>query len=110
MIGSSPWYHVPLENTAPAEPSACLLSSPANIDIHIAAFGDCKDFKQDSTITGNFIAEDLYFGSWSLSTEPNTFTTPSNQPQATPFLASTSPAPGPAGHDWFVWMQLTVRL
>ena len=96
IIGSSPWYHVQLDNTAPAVPPAI----PPTIDIHIAAFGDCKDFKQDSTITGNFIAEDLYFGSWSLSTEPNTFTTPSNQPQATPFLPGTSPAPGPAGHDW----------
>jgi len=99
VIGSSPWYRVQLDNTAPAVPPAI----PPTIDIHIAAGGDCKDFKQDSSITGNFIANDLYFGSWSLSTEPNTATTPSNQPQATPFLASTSPtAPAPGGHDWFL--------
>jgi hypothetical protein len=107
IIGSSPWYHVQLDNTAPAPPPA----SPPTIDIHIAAGGDCKDFTQDSTITGNFVANDLYFGSWSLSTEPNTLTTPSNQPQAIhcppppgPFLASTSPTapalPLPGGHEW----------
>lgn len=98
IIGSSPWYRVQLDNTAPALPPA----SPPSIDIHIAAGGDCKDFSQDSTITGNFVANDLYFGSWSLSTEPNTSTTPSNQPEAKPFLANTSPAPGPGGHGWSV--------
>ena len=97
IIGSSPWYRVQLDNTAPAAPPA----SPPTIDIHIAAGGDCKDFKQDSTIAGNFVANDLYFGSWSLATEPNTFTTPSNQPTPSPFLASTSPtAPAPGGHGW----------
>lgn len=97
IIGSTPWYRVQLDNTAPAAPPA----SPPTIDIHIAAGGDCKDFVQSTTITGNFVANDLYFGSWSLSTLPNTFTTPSNQPQATPFLAPTSPTlPAPAGHGW----------
>jgi len=97
IIGSSPWYRVQLDNTAPAAPPA----SPPTIDIHISAGGDCKDFKQDSTITGNFVANDLYFGSWSLSTEPNTVTTPSNQPKANPFLANTLPtAPAPGGHGW----------
>lgn len=104
IIGSSPWYRVQLDNTAPAAPPA----SPPTIDIHIAAGGDCKDFKQDSKISGNFVANDLYFGSWSLATEPNTIATPSNQPQAIhcppppgPLLANTSPtAPAPGGHDW----------
>ena len=62
IIGSSPWYRVQLDNTAPATPPA----SPPTIDIHIDAGGDCKDFTQDSTITGTFVANDLYFGSWSL--------------------------------------------
>lgn len=96
IIGSSPWYRVQLDNTAPALPPA----NPPSIDIHIAAGGDCKDFSQDSTITGNFVANDLYFGSWSLSTEPNTSTTPSNQPHPNPFLANTSPAPAPGGQGW----------
>lgn len=97
IIGSSPWYRVQLDNTGPAVPPA----SPPTIDIHISSGGDCKDFKVDSTITGNFVANDLYFGSWSLSTEPDTLTTPSNPPQAVPFLPNTSPtAPAPGGHNW----------
>jgi hypothetical protein len=103
IIGSSPWYRVQLDNTGPVGPPA----SPPTMDIHIAMGGDCKDFTQDSKIDGTFIANDPYFGSWSLSTEPNTFTTPSNQPQAitcpppaNPALANTSPAPAPGGHDW----------
>lgn len=95
IIGSSPWYRVQLDNTAPAAPPA----SPPTIDIHIASGGDCKTFPQDSTISGSFVAEDLYFGSWSLATEPNSATTPSNQPQAVPFLAHSSPT-GLGGHGW----------
>ena len=97
IIGNSPWYRVQLDNTAPAAPPA----SPPTIDIHIAAGGDCKDFLQDSTVNGNFVANDLYFGSWSLSTEPNTLTTPSNQPKANPALPNTSPTvPAPGGNGW----------
>ena len=55
---------------------------------------------EDATISGTFIADDLHFGGWSLSTEPNTVMTPSNQPQPDPFLASTAAAPGPGGHGW----------
>jgi hypothetical protein len=92
IIASSPWYHLQLDNLAP--------STPSTMDIHIAAGGDCKDFDQSTTITGTFIADDLHFGAWSLSTEPNTISTPSNQPVPIPFLASTNPAPGPGGHGW----------
>jgi hypothetical protein len=90
IVDSSVWYPVQLDNTAPS------------CDIHIAAGGDCKDFDAGTEIDGNFIADDLFFGSWSLSTEPNTATTPSNQPAANPALPSTTAAPGPAGHGWKV--------
>ena len=112
IIGSSPWYRVQLDNTAPAGPPA----SPLTMDIHIAAGGDCKDFTQNAKISGNFIANDLYFGSWSLSTEPNTLTTPSNQPQAITCpgpgvpLPNTSPAPGPGGHDWCLDTQSPIAM
>ena len=103
IIGSSPWYRVQLDNTAPAGPPAI----PLTMDIHIAAGGDCKDITQNSKVNGTFIANDLFFGSWSLSTEPNTLATPSNQPKAitcpppaVPALPATSPALAPAGHDW----------
>lgn len=96
IVASSPWYRVQLDNTAPAPPPAVL----PTIDIHIAAGGDCKDFDQGAVVTGSFVADDLHFGGWSLSTEPNTVSTPSNQPQPDPFLARTNPAHGPAGHGW----------
>jgi hypothetical protein len=93
---SSPWYRLQLDNTAPQGPPA----SPLTMDIHITSGGgDCKDIAQGDTIIGDFIADDLHFGGWSLSTEPNTLTTPSNQPTVTG-LVSTSPAPAPAGHSW----------
>lgn len=92
IVSSSPWYRIQLDNTGPAAPPA----SPPTIDIHIDAGGDCKDFDEKTVITGTFIAQDLYFGGWSLSTEPNTVSTPSNAPFTDPFLASTSQASGDA--------------
>jgi hypothetical protein len=97
IIASSPWYHIQLDNTGPAGPPAV----PLTMDIHITSgAGDCKDFDEGTTaIIGNFIADDTHFGAWSLSTEPNTLTTPSNPPTVLG-LANTDPAPGPLGHDW----------
>jgi hypothetical protein len=101
----SPWYRIRLDNTPPAAPPA----SPLTMDIHIdTAFGgDCKDIDEGTTITGTFIADDPpagsppepYFGAWSLATEPNSFSTPSNDPSVSG-LANTDPAPGPGGHAW----------
>jgi hypothetical protein len=112
IIGSSTWYRVQLDNTGPSGPP----TSPPTMDIHIAAGGDCKDFTQDSKISGNFIANDLYFGSWGLSTEPNTLATPSNQPQAITCpgpgvpLPNTSAAPAPGGHDWCLDTQAPIEM
>jgi hypothetical protein len=96
IFASSPWYRIQLDNTAPSGPPA----APLTMDIHITSgAGDCKDFAQDDTLTGLFIADDGHFGGWSLSTEPNTLATPSNQPTVVA-LASTDPAPAPGGHAW----------
>jgi hypothetical protein len=97
IFATSPWYRIQLDNTAPEGPPA----SPLTMDIHITSGGgDCKDVTVGDTITGYFIADDLHFGSWSLSTEPNTLTTPSNQPVSTPLLSANTPAPAPGGHNW----------
>jgi hypothetical protein len=96
IVATSPVYFIQLDNSAPAGPPAV----PLTMDIHITSgAGDCKDFDQGSTINGNFIADDPHFGGWSLSTEPNTVSTPSNQPEVSG-LAATSPAPGPGGWTW----------
>ena len=86
IVASSPWYRLQLDNTGPVEPTT--------MDIHIDLGGDCKDFDEGTVITGTFTAQDAYFGSWSLSTEPDTATTPSNDPTAA--LSSTAPASGAA--------------
>jgi hypothetical protein len=96
IIGTSPWYRIQLDNTGPNGPPAV----PLTMDIHITSgAGDCKDFTQGDTIAGFFIADDAHFGVWSLSTEPNTLATPSNQPTVSA-LAATDPAPAPGGHAW----------
>lgn len=98
IIASSPWYLFQLDNTAPQGPP----NVPLTMDIHITSGGgDCKDIGTGDIIDGNFIADDVHFGGWSLSTMPNSFTTPSNQPTVVG-LASYDPAPAPAGHAWQV--------
>ncbi len=100
IISSSDWYLVQLDNTAPQGPPALV----PTMDIHLTSAGgaplaDCKDVTEGETIKGTFVADDLHFGAWSLSTEPNTVAFPSNAPDVTGLL-NTDPSPGPAGHDW----------
>ena len=105
IFASSPWYRMQLDNTAPEGPPA----SPLTMDIHITSGGgDCKDIGQGDLVIGYFIADDVHFGAWALSSEPNTVSTPSNQPVATAPppspppapLPSTDAAPAPSGHAW----------
>jgi hypothetical protein len=95
IVSSSPWYKIQLDNTGPVPPP----SATPTIDIHLTSVGDCKDVTEGATITGVFIADDLHFGGWGLSTEPNSASTPSNQPEVSG-LAPWDPAPGPGGHAW----------
>jgi hypothetical protein len=99
IISSTPWYRIQLDNTAPHGPP----SAPLTMDIHINPLpgqpGDCRDVTEGQSFDGTFIADDAHFGAWSLSTEPNTVATPSNQPTVSG-LANTDPAPGPSGHGW----------
>lgn len=97
IVAVSPEYLIQLDNTAPL--TAPPLASP-NIDIHIDSGGDCKDFIEGDTIAGHFVARDMHFGAFSLSTMPNTATFPSNQP-TTP-QPSTSQTPGSPGSVWFL--------
>jgi hypothetical protein len=96
IVGSTPWYSILIDNTAPAAPPAL----PPTINLEIGAGEDCKDVTEGATISGVFIADDEHFGGWGLSTEPNSATTPSNQPQPDPAIASTTSAPWPAGNGW----------
>ena len=73
--GSTPWYRIQMDNTAPS----------ATIIV------DGDEYTPGVTITVEFVARDLHFGHFGLSTLPNTITTPSNQPStATPSNTETS--------------------
>ncbi len=79
IISSTPWYRVQLDNTAPQGPTPINpFPVPLTMDIHITSGGgDCKDVTQGDLVVGYFIADDVHFGGWGLSTEPNTASTPS---------------------------------
>jgi hypothetical protein len=59
--------------------------------------GECKKWLTTDIIAGHFEATDANFGSYTLSTHPNSSTTPSNQPTATTGQLATVPTS--AGHD-----------
>ncbi len=84
VVGSTAWLRVDLDNTAP--------EAFLTID-----GGECIDAKAGLPVTGRFVARDANFGGFSLTTSPNTPTTPSNQPTtATPATSQTAVAPGDA--------------
>jgi hypothetical protein len=100
VLSTTPQYLIQLDNT------------PPNVDIHItSSSGDCTDVTvgDPDPVSGYFIADDLHFGVWSLSTEPNTVSTPSNQPTVTG-LANTDPAPAPSGYPWSVDLSSPVSM
>ena len=85
ILGSTPWYRLQLDNTAP------------DVDLHIDNGGDCKGFSKGDTLDGHFVARDIHFGGFGLSTHPNTVAIPSNQPTtATLPTDQTALAPGDA--------------
>ena len=78
--GAIPDIHViQLDNTAPIA------------DVHIDSGGDCGKFGVGAVLNGHFVARDLNFGSYSLSTEP--FPGPISPNGGT---VQTVPAPGDA--------------
>ncbi len=68
--GSTAWHRVQLDNTAP------------DVSLAISAGGDCKDFNQGDTITGDFSATDLYFGHFEMRTLPTSLGPPNPTPSS----------------------------
>ena len=95
VVATSPEYRLQLDNTAPLPVP---IKVPPTIDIHIDGSGDCMDFTAGDLISGHFVAQDVHFGGFSLSTLPNTASIPSNQP--TTAQPSTSPTAGSPGAAW----------
>ncbi len=89
--GTTPWYRVQLDNTAPRRrPALAPFEPPAVMcEIHIDSGGDCKDFVVANKITGRFTARDAHFGAFSLSTLPASMVPP-NPTTATPSTSQTA--------------------
>lgn len=85
VLATTPQYLIQLDNTAPT------------VDIHIDSGGDCKQFIPPATISGHFVATDLHFGVFSLSTLPTTMNP--NQPSAAPLPSTSETLPVP-GSPW----------
>src|SRR5579872_1832502 len=83
VLTITPQYLFQLDNTAPT------------VDIHIDSAGDCKQFTPGTVINGHFVARDLHFGAFSLSTLP-TVLNPNQPTTSTPSTSQTAPAPGDA--------------
>lgn len=81
VLATTTQYLIQLDNTAPT------------VDIHIDSGGDCKQFAQGTTINGHFVAQDLHFGVFGLSTLPSSLS-PNEPTTATPSTSQTAPPPG----------------
>lgn len=88
VLGSTPWYKIQLDNT------------PPEADIHIASGGDCKDFLVGQEINGKFVARDLHFGAFSLSTLPASLSPPNPTTGIPPVSSSTTQTSPTPGNDW----------
>src|SRR5262249_50765667 len=70
--GSTPWYAVQLDNTAPRRRPVTppFEPPPVTCDLWIDK-GGCKDFEKAETVHGHFVAQDAHFGAFSLTTLPS---------------------------------------
>jgi hypothetical protein len=92
ILAVTPWHRVQLDNTRPERKPPLGPLSPPTIDISIDSGGDCKDFTVGTTITGHFVARDIHFGAYTLSTLPASMLP--NSPSPSYGLVQTAPSPG----------------
>ncbi len=87
--GTTPWYRIQLDNTAPRRRPAAQPFEPPPVTCHVQidSGGDCKDFVQGTAIQGHFVAQDAHFGAFGLTTLPSTL----NPPQPATATPATSP-------------------
>lgn len=73
VIGSTIWHRIQVDNTAPRRRPASAPFEPPDVacEIHIDSGGDCKDFNVATVIQGHFVARDLHFGGFKLTTLPS---------------------------------------
>ena len=97
---------IQLDNTPPIP----LPLTPPTLDVRIdpVVGGDCSDIDEGTTITGTFVARDIHFGSFQLSTLPNTVSTPSNNP-TTPVPSTSESVPYP-GSPWSLNTNAPVKM
>ncbi len=97
FAGSTGWYTIQLDNTAPRRKPAKPPFEPPEVtcEIHIDSGGDCKDFVKGKKIQGHFVARDAHFGEFSLQTLPSSMSpkTPSTPTASTWELDTTGMSP-----------------
>jgi len=100
VIGTTPWYNIQLDNTAPRRKPAVppFEPPPVTCEIHIDSGGDCKDFTKGTLIKGHFVAQDEHFGVFSLTTLPSSVAPP-NPTTATPSTSQTATFAA-GGDEW----------
>ena len=100
VVGTTPWYRIQLDNTAPRRKPAMspFEPPPVGCEIHIDSGGDCKDFTTGTLIQGHFVARDIHFGGFSLSTLPSSMS-PNNPTTATSSTSETATFAG-GGDAW----------
>lgn len=87
-LGTSAAHLIQLDNIGPYT------------EIHISSGGDCKDFIQGLTITGEFTSTDLHFGHYEIHAVPLSMS-------PNPILPSSGNTAAPAGTSWSLNTSMT---
>jgi len=97
-------HPIQLDNTAPVLPET---DPPSNwntlrdrINIFIDSGGDCKKFDAGVTINGHFVAQDLHFGSFSISVLPKIVDGILSNPVIPNPATQYEPTSDPPGSQW----------
>ena len=101
VLGSTPWYTVQLDNTAPVRkpPGEAPLAGDT-MDIYITSGGgDCATFPIGNVVSGRFVARDTNFGAFSLITTPVSLIPPNPVPSSGLVQTATA-VPAPGGNGW----------
>jgi hypothetical protein len=104
VVDSTPWYRVQLDNTGPVrkpKDEAPMATDTLDISIQTGG-GDCADFTVGDTLAGRFVARDVHFGAYSLSTLPASLgpANPTTDPPVSNLVQTPPALPAPGGHGW----------
>jgi hypothetical protein len=91
---------IQLDNTAPEADPSKWTALRNKLDIHIDSGGDCKKFKAGEKINGHFVAQDVNFGTFSLSVLPSVVDAVASNPVIPNPNTPYDPTVDPPGSTW----------